>query len=255
MRTATSLLLLAATLLAVGCASKAPPELRGADFYFDKGTRDFERRRYLEAVESFQRIVSNFPGHARVAEAQYYLAEAYFGLEEYVNAAFEYERLVDIYPSSQWRDDAQFKIGESYYEQSRRAELDQSETFSALSAFRRFIDDNSGSPLVEDARDRIRSLRNRLAKKEFLAGRLYHRQGHLDAAVMTYQQMLNAYPETSWYWHGITQLGAIAARRNNLDKARNHFNEVLAGGEADAKLVKDVRERLAKLDELATTDE
>jgi len=34
---------------------------------------------FLDAVESYQRIVSNFPGHARVAEAQYYLAESYFG--------------------------------------------------------------------------------------------------------------------------------------------------------------------------------
>ena len=83
-------LLLAVIFLAAGCASKGPPELKGADYYFEEGGRDFERRRFLDAVESYQRIVSNFPGHARVAEAQYYLAESYFGMDEFVNKRMYY---------------------------------------------------------------------------------------------------------------------------------------------------------------------
>ena len=97
---------LLAALLLVACAGKGTPQLRGADYYFEEGVKDFERRRYLEAVESFQRVVSNFPGYARVAEAQYRLAESYYKLEEFVNAVFEYERLVDTYPSSPWRVEA-----------------------------------------------------------------------------------------------------------------------------------------------------
>ena len=242
---------LAALLFVAGCASKGPPELKGADFYFEEGQNDFEHRRYLQAVESFQRIVSNFPGHARVAEAQYYLAESYFGMKEYVNAAFEYERLVDTYPSSKWRDDAQYKIGESYFEQSRRAELDQRETYDALTAYRRFIDDNPGSPLVVGARARIDEARARLAKKQYLAARLYQHQGHMGAARMTYEQMLNTYPETPWYWQGLAQLGVIARREGKLDEARGHWQEVLQAAdsaEVDTDLLKEVREWLAKLD-------
>jgi outer membrane protein assembly factor BamD len=239
--------LLLTVLLLSGCASKGPPELRGADYYFEEGGRDFERRRFLEAVESFQLIVSNFPGHARVAEAQYYLAESYFGMEEFVSAAFEYERVVDTYPSSQWRDDAQYKIGESYLEQSRRAELDQSETYEALNAYRRFIEDNVDSPLVVDARTRIGELRSRLAKKQFLASRLYHRQGHLRAARMAYEQLLAAYPLTSWYWHGLAQLGDIARVEGEIDEARGHWQEVLQGAEEE-KLLDDVRQWVAELD-------
>ncbi len=239
-------ILLAALFLVPGCAGKGPPALKGADFYFEEGRRDFERHRYMQAVESFQRIVSNFPGHARVAEAQYYLAESYFGMQEYVNAAFEYERLVDTYPSSKWRDDAQFKIGESYFEQSRRAALDQSETYEALNAFRRFIEDNPGSPLVATARERIEEGRGRLAKKQFLAAQLYHRQGHLKAARLTYEQMINAYPETSWYWQGLAQLGRVARQQGETAEARGHWQEVLQGAE-DKQLLKQVKEWVAEL--------
>jgi outer membrane protein assembly factor BamD len=243
-------LLLALAALLTACAAKKPPELRGADHYFEKGTADYDRGRYLDAVESFQRIVSNFPGHARVAEAQWLLAQSYFGLEEYVNAAFEYERLVDIYPSSQWRDDAQFMIGESYYEQSRRAELDQTETYQALAAFRRFIEDNPASERLAEARQRIVDGRAKLAKKEFLAGRLYHRQGYLKSARMAYEQLLNAYPETPWYWRGLAQLGDVARLEGELDEARGHWQEVLdaAGSdEVDAKTVETIREWMAEL--------
>lgn len=240
-------LFLLALLFAAGCASKGPPELRGADYYFAEGGQDFEKRRYLQAVESYQRIISNFPGHARVAEAQYYLAEAYFGLEEYVNAAFEYERLVDTYPSSEWRDNAQYKIGDSYFEQSRRAELDQSETYDALNAYRRFIEDNEASSLVADARERIGELRSRLAKKQYLAASLYQRQGHMAAAKMTYEQLVNAYPTTPWYWQGLAQLGVVAQSEGDIEQARGHWQEILEGAE-DEELLANVTEWVSKLD-------
>ena len=241
-------LLLTIVLFAASCASKGPPELKGADYYFEKGGRDFERRRFLDAVESYRRIVSNFPGHARVAEAQYYLAESYFGLDEFVNAALEYERLVDTYPSSRWRDDGQYAVGASFVKQSRRAELDQSETYQALTAYRRFIEDNPDSPLVDDAKARIADGRGRLAKKEYLAGRLYHRQRHLQAARITYEQLLSAYPQTSWYWHGLAQLGVVARSQGELEEARGHWQEILQGDTEDEDLLEDVRKWMAELD-------
>jgi outer membrane protein assembly factor BamD len=237
-------------LLVAGCASKGPPVLKGADYYFEEGQNDFQRRRYLQAIESFQRIVSNFPGHARVAEAQYYLAESYFGMKEYVNAAFEYERLVDTYPSSKWRDDAAYKIGESYFEQSRGAALDQRETYEAINAYRQFIEDNPGSPLVAGARERISTGRARLAEKQYLAAQLYHRQGHLEAARITYEQMTNGYPNTPWYWSGLAQLGAIARTQGKIDEARGHWQEVLQSAESadvDADVLKEVRKWVAEL--------
>lgn len=240
-------------LLLAACAGKGPPQLKGADFYYEKGQQELERHRYPEAVESFQRVVSNFPGYALVADAQYYLAESYFGMEEYVSAVFEYERLVDTYPSSEWRDEAEFKVGESYFEQSRRAELDQKETYEALTAYRQFIENNPSSPLVETARARITSGRERLAKKEFLAARLYHRQGHLEAARLTYEGLLRSYPLTPWYWHGLAQLGDVDRRLGQREDARQRWMEVLEGDCEDADLLAQVREWLAQLD-LPPTD-
>ena len=238
--------LLAAAVLA-GCAGKAAEQLQGADYYFDEGMEDFEKGRYLKAVDNLQRVVGNYPGYAEVAEAQYYLAESYFQMEEFVSAVFEYERLVDTYPSSPRRIEAEYKIGESYFEQSRRPELDQAETYQALTAYRRFIEDNPGSPLAADAEGRIRECRARLAKKDYLAARLYDRQGHLDAAKMTYEQMVRAYPDTDWYWHGLASIGRIHSRQGRPEEARDLWEQVLSGA-GDEKLLEDVREWMAGQD-------
>ena len=237
---------LVAAVLA-GCAGKASVHLQGADHYYDRGMEDFEKGRYLKAVDNFQRVVSNYPGYAKVAEAQFYLAESYFHLDEYVSAVFEYERLVDTYPSSPRRVEAEYKIGESYFEQSRRPELDQAETYQALTAYRRFIEDNPGSPLAADAEGRIRECRARLAKKDYLAARLYDRQGHLDAAKMTYEQMVRAYPDTDWYWHGLASIGRIHSRQGRPEEARDLWEQVLSGA-GDEKLLEDVREWMAGQD-------
>ena len=155
-----------------------------------------ERKRYLRAVEMFQRVVSNFPGSALVAEAQFHLAEAYFGMEDFVNAVFEYQRLVDSYPHSDYVERAQFQIAESHFMQMRSPEHDQKETYEALTHFRRFIEDNPESPLLEEVRSRIVSCRSQLAKKQYLAGLFYQKQGYPEAARICYEDLLLTYPDT-----------------------------------------------------------
>ena len=234
-------------LCVVACASTPPEKLQGADYYFEEGQKAMEKNRCLEASEHFKRLVSNFPGSRRVAEAQFLLAEAHFCNHDWVNAAFEYQRIVDIYPSSEWAVEAQFKIGESYFKQLRRPELDQKETFEALTAFRNFVDDHADSPLVEQARQRIVECRSRLAQKQYLSGRLYHKQGHLDAAKMTYEEVLREYPDVSeWYYTTLFRMGEIAHAQGDVDLAVRYWKEVLQDS-GDPELVEDVQKHLSGL--------
>ena len=230
----------------VACAGTKPEKLQGAEHYFNEGQQAMDKKRCVEAAEHFQRLVSNFPGSQRVAASQFMLAEAYFCSEDWVNAAFEYQRIVDIYPSSEWVAEAQFKIGEAYFRQLRRAELDQQETFEALTAFRYFIEDHPGSPLVADARQRIIDCRSRLAKKQYLSGRLYHKQGYLDAAKITYAEVLRDYPDTGWYYTTLFRMGEIAQTQGDIDLSVRYWKEVLQDS-GDEVLMEDVQQHLSGL--------
>ena len=237
----------AVCLCLAACAGTKPKKLQGAEYYFVEGQKAMDKKNCIEASEHFQRLVSNFPGSQRVAEAQFMLAEAYFCSQDWANAAFEYQRIVDIYPSSEWVAEAQFKIGEAYFKQLRRPELDQKETFEALTAFRYFIEDHPDSPRVGDARQRIIDCRNRLAKKLHLSGRLYHRQGHLDAAKITYEEVLRDYPDTGWYYTTLFRMGEIARTLGDVDLAVRYWKEVLQDSE-DEDLIEDVQKQLSGLD-------
>ena len=242
------LLGLVALLSPAGCAHRDRVEaLKGADHFHGECEHHLEKKRYLEAIENCQRVVSNFPGSALVADAQYSLAEAYFGMKDYVSAVFEYQRLVDSYPQSRWADRAQFQIGESYYRQMRRAELDQTETYQALSSFRRFLDDNPTSPLVPEAEKRIADCRDRLGRKAYLSAYLYHRQGFLESARISYEEVLKAFPDTRWHDWATAQLGGIARQQGKLDEARRQWQEVEART-ADEDLRTELREWLAELE-------
>ncbi|MFH1566514.1 MAG: outer membrane protein assembly factor BamD [Gemmatimonadota bacterium] len=242
------LLGLVALLNTAGCAGRDRVEaLKGADHFYGECERHLEKKRYLEAIENCQRVVSNFPGSALVADAQYSLAEAYFGMKDYVSAVFEYQRLVDSYPQSHWADRAQFQIGESYYRQMRRAELDQTETYQALSSFRRFLDDNPTSPLVPEAEKRVADCRDRLGRKAYLSAHLYHRQGYLESARISYEEVLKAFPDTRWHDWATAQLGDIARQQGKLDEARRQWQEVEART-ADEDLRAELRKWLAELE-------
>ena len=229
-----------------GCSSSVPT-LKKAEYYFERGQLALGKERCMKAVEEFQRVVTNFPGSSLVPDAQFYLAEAYYCSEDYVQAVFEYERLLNTYPSCEWIDDAQFRIAEAYYKQLRRAELDQQETYESLNYFRRFIDDNPNSPLVAVAREHIVECRTRLAEKRYLGARLYHKQGHLEAAAITYRDLLRDFPDTPYYYETLARLGEIAHKRKEHKEARTYWTEVERDS-GDEKLVQQVKKLLDELE-------
>ena len=242
----TVALLLTAMLLACGGDKVAP--LRGVEYFYGEGEKAFERQRYLDAIEHFRRVVSNFPGSSRVADAQYHLAESHFRLKDYINASFEYQRLVDAYPTSKWAERSKFQVGDCHFLQRRRSELDQKETRDAILYFRSFLEDFPASPLAEDARQRIRDCRARLGKKEFDGARLYEKQGFPEAAKITYEGLMRSYPDTPWYYEAKTRLGAIALEQGDPAAARLHWNEVI-GEPAGEELKQKVRGLLQALGE------
>ena len=228
------------------CAGQAE-RLRGEELYYNEGKRAMEKKRYTTAVEKFQRLVSNFPGSPHVAEAQFLLAEAYFFTKDFVNATFEYQRLVDGYPTVEWVPQAQFKIAEAYFLQSRRPELDQKETYDALGHYRRFLEDYPDHELAEFSRKRIVECRSRLAKKQYLNGRLYHRQGYLAAAVLAYDEVLRDYTDTPWYYRTLLQIGDVKLRQGKELEARGHWEESARSERADDETRLEAKRRLQEL--------
>lgn len=187
---------LAIALFACG-GNKTRPNLT-TDERFAYATKLFKDKDYFDARTQFRIIILNAPGSTIVDQAQFYLAECHFNMDEYIIAASEYEKLVRLYPRSAFLDDAQYKIALSYDKLSPKADLDQKYTYKAIEEYQRFMEEFSASELAEEAQKRLSALRNKLAKKEFNTGNLYRKLTQYEAAIYSFDDVLNRFYDSQY---------------------------------------------------------
>lgn len=72
--------------------------------------------RYEEAIQGFQIYLISYPESELAANAQYWMAEAYYVLKNYESAVAHFQKVISAYPDSRKISDAYLKLGFSYYE-------------------------------------------------------------------------------------------------------------------------------------------
>lgn len=216
MRNTYSIILLA-SLFMVSCASKNT--IRPGDSLedaFEKSMALYDNERYGDAAGAFETVLTIGRGTNIAQEAQYYLAESYYNDRQYLIAATEFRRYATNYPRSERRREAEYKEALSYYEMSPRYNLDQTETYRAIELFQLYIQRYPTSEYIEQSRERIDELRNKLAQKNFRAGELYMRVRSYEAAAIYFGVTMERYPESRWAERALAnQIGAYVAYAEN----------------------------------------
>lgn len=236
----------AALAVVWGCAGSIPsipntPEaiLQKADSYYDQG-------KFFQSGELYKGFIARHPGHDRSDYAQFRLAESYFYDEQYPLAAVEYQVLISNYGYSDYVDDALFKIGVSFWEEAPKVQRDQQKVRDALSRFEQFVQTFPNSEFVDEARDYIRRINERLAEKAFISVRWYYRTKKPDAALIYCDKILDNYRDNVFWARASYYKGLILMERGERDEAARYFSQVLGyDGEADVK--EGARKRLEDL--------
>jgi outer membrane protein assembly factor BamD len=175
-----------------GAVEQLPPE-----GLYAQAQSAFDRHKWNDAVELFERFTIQYPTNPRASEARYRLGEAYFNKHEYVTAANEFSRLANDYPAGPWADDARFMVCRSYERLSPRAELDQNYTRAAIDHCQSLLTYYPTSDFAERAKEIIADLRSRLAQKEYLSGEFYMKRNAYDSAIIYFENAIRLYPDTS----------------------------------------------------------
>lgn len=188
---------------------------------FDKAMNQYENENWSDAARAFETVVSIGRGTDLGQEAQYMLAESYFNAGRYLIAASEYERYASFHPRSPRREEVDFKVAISYYNLSPRYKLDQTHTRQALERFRLFNSRYPNSERVSEAGEFITELRNKLARKHFSAGEFYMRTGRYNAAAVSFDLVIDEYPESKWAERALVeQIEAFILFAENSIEAR-----------------------------------
>ncbi len=194
----TRLAILAAVLAVAGCASAPRSTILPADEEYAQGIDALGRERWSTAAEHLNRLVLNYPDDPRAAQARYLLGQANFHSEEYPSAAQDFERFQQDFPTDSLSDDALYWAGRSHEAQALKPELDQGETQRALGEYTELRRQYPASAFADEARERIRVLRDRLAAKEFLNARYYFKQRLWKATEIYVRSLIEQYPESSY---------------------------------------------------------
>lgn len=215
----------------VGCGGATGVVADSAEEAYHDGMDAFAEGRYDRAIE-YLRATLDFGRTGEWAdEAQIYLARAYFETEQYLLAAAEFDRFADLYPNDPRTEEARLGEIQAYYRLSPPYDLDQTDTDRAIALIRTFMANYPNSVFTDDVVAMLEELREKLARKQYEAGRLYERRELYEAAVLTYQSMLETYPTSPYADDAL--LGALRAQvafaeHSIRERQAERFTEALA---------------------------
>ena len=219
------ILLLAASLL--GCAGNDIPADAAPDDILTHADGLLAREKHFDAAEVLEFFVRSHPGNSRMPYAKLRLGDARYGLGEYVLARGEYEDVVGDYSASPYVEEARYKIARCAYASISPHDRDSTETERAVRLYSAFLRDYPASSYAAAVGEAVADCNERLARKEYEAGRFYEKQRRLRSAKIQYEFVLNQYPATRWAPKARLRLGEVYRKREKWETAAGHFRRVL----------------------------
>jgi outer membrane protein assembly factor BamD len=217
---------------------------------WEAGEKAAAKKDWESARQYFKRLVDAFPQSEHQPDARIALADTYYeqgGTANYVLAVSSYREFLTLYPQHPRSDYAQFRAGESYFKQRNSPDRDQTATQQALEEYQRLLDVYPQSSLVEQARERIRTCRQELARSNYMVGYFYQRTRQAwRSAIGRYELILSEYPDYEKIDEVLYRLSECLANAGRYAEARPHLAR-LQSDFPNSPFVEDARKLEASL--------
>lgn len=208
-----------------GCSKAERPVT--ADEYLRQADAYLKQRREARAREYYQELLEKFPDSEHRAMVQLRIADSLYEEKNYLEARFEYQKFLDLYPAHPLASQAQFQIAMCSMQQISHYDRDQQQTQEALKAFRQLRRTHPQDPLVPQAEEHIRALRQHLAAHEMSVARFYYKKGASHAAIGRLLNLIQSYPETQDLDAALYMLGECYLAEENFIKAQRVFRTLV----------------------------
>lgn len=203
----TILSALVAVLLLSGCAAEFNKVYKSSnvDYKYEYAKECFAMGKYIRAVTLLQELVTIEKGTDNGEECLYMLAMAEYMSKDYQTAAEYFKKYFEAYPRGVYAEMAAFYIGESLYMSTPEPRLDQTPTYTAITAYQEYLDLFPNAARREEAQRKLMELQDKLVQKELATSQLYYNLGpyfgnclsggsNYEACVITAENALKDYP-------------------------------------------------------------
>lgn len=231
-------LTLALALTATGCSSTKKDEVpdEPPEVLYQDAQERLQAGNFIRAAELLEAMDSRYPFGAYSNQVQLDLIYAYYKQDDTARALANIDRFIRLNPNHPSIDYAQYMRGltnmatdHNFFQELLdidRADRDPAYARQAFADFRQLLRQYPDSVYAADARARMVSLKNRLAKYDLSVARFYMKRGAWLAAANRAKFVVQSYPDTDTLQPAL-QIMSQAYDELGLSEMANHAEAVL----------------------------
>jgi outer membrane protein assembly factor BamD len=193
-----------------GCATDdaaSKKKEKSDDELMAEALKHFEDEYYLNAIESFQKIIDRYPYSKHVPEAELKMADSYYHEGKYDEAFDAYTEFQRLHPKNPNIPYVFYQKGMCHFVQVSTLDRDQWHTLQAKEEFERLIANFPDSEYADQTHWRIRECYMKLAESELYVGHFYFKMKKYKSAMNRYRYILENYPDLGQYHEALEYLG------------------------------------------------
>jgi outer membrane protein assembly factor BamD len=236
---------------------------------YDKALKATQKGHFDVARLDLQTLLNTYPDSQYQMRAKLAIADSWYregGTAALMQAESEYKDFITFFPNVPEAAEAQMRVGDIYFRQMDKPDRDYTKATHAEEEYRLMLQQFPESPLVPQAKQRLREVQEVLAAREAEIGNFYATHSHnWPATIARLQTVVDTYPEYSHMDDVLVGLGdAYAAEATYVrsirlpEAAKARLEQIYDGQAADAYRkvvlqysasphVEDARDRLAAM--------
>lgn len=176
-----------------------------ADAKYEAAFQYFNDRKFSKAASLFESLSVLTDGTERDDTVRYYWGLSNYRFKDYYTAETNFDQFITSYPRSPFTSEARYLRLDCLYRQTLRYELDQTPTYKAINAISEYILEFPSTTHMQECRDMLVELNDRLDKKAYESAKLYYKMEDYLASRVAFRNVLkedaeNIYREDILYY-------------------------------------------------------
>jgi outer membrane protein assembly factor BamD len=204
------------------------PDL-GANELAAEGARAFERKKWTQAIDSYQKLKDRYPFSPYALMAETKIGDCLYLQENYAEATAAFQEFERMHPRNELVPYAIYMQGMCNYKQMLTLDRDQTPSAEAQRNFQRLVTDYPNSPQVAEAKQKIAECQERMAAQELYVAKWYERTGHPRSALNRLKYLLANYALTQSAAEGRKMLPEIKKEVAKEDAKGEHPSPLAPG--------------------------
>lgn len=221
-------------LLAAGCHHRVQNPLANIDSkqpdkgLYDRALDSMKHGRYQEARTLLETLINTYPDSEYIARAKLAVGDSWYqegGTAAWQQAEVEYKDFETFFPNLPEASEAQLKVANIHYRQMEKPDRDFAQAQRAAEEYKSLIQTYPDSPLIPEAKQRLREVEEVLAERQYRIAHFYFLRDNLAASQARLESLVDSYPLYSGVDEALFELGqlyekeAVAIKKQNVAEA------------------------------------